>query len=293
MQFGPIRIVHLPHTKPSPPYPFFMAFRGIDPSRSWLDRVGVADIMKQRSMIVNWPDALTSISIGKERGHRMTVVQASETELFDTLASEIYAAVLADVLDTLGYRDQAMTADVRPAWPGAVVIGRAHTVLSSDTYRIADEPYEMEIKAIDSVPVNGVVVAGTNKSTRTCMWGELLSTATRVRGGRGAIIDGYVRDVAMIEQMGFPVFGTGMRPVDSNGRGIIVSYAEPIECGGVLVNEGDIVFADIDGIVVIPQAVEAEVIRLAREKVSSENAMREWLAEGRTLREAFDHFGIL
>ncbi len=216
-----------------------------------------------------------------------------ETALFDALAGELYSAVISDTLDKAGYRDQAMTADIRPVFTGAKIIGRAHTVLSSDVYQVRDDPYELEIAAIDSVPVNGVVVASTNKSTRTCMWGELLSTATRARGGRGAIIDGHVRDVAMIEEMGFPVFGTGMRPVDSNGRGMIVSYAEPIECGGVLVNEGDIVFADIDGIVVIPQAVEEEVIRLAREKVASENSMRAWLSEGRTLREAFDHFGIL
>ncbi len=216
-----------------------------------------------------------------------------ETALFDTLAAELYTAVISDTLDKVGYRDQAMTADIRPVFQGATIIGRAHTVLSSDVYQIKDDPYELEIAAIDSVPVNGVVVASTNKSTRTCMWGELLSTATRARGGRGAIIDGHVRDVAMIERMEFPVFGTGMRPVDSNGRGMIISYAEPIVCGGVLVNEGDIVFADIDGIVVIPQAVEEEVIRLAREKVSTESSMRDWLSEGRSLREAFDHFGIL
>lgn len=223
----------------------------------------------------------------------MTTAQASETELFDTLVSEIYAAVLADVLDTLGHRDQAMTADVRPAWTGAMVIGRAHTVLSSDIYHLSETPYEMEIKAIDSVPVNGVVVAGTNKSTRTCMWGELLSTATRARGGRGVILDGHSRDVRQMEAMGFPAFCTGFRPVDSKGRGAIVAVGDPVVCGGVLVNPGDLVFGDIDGVVVVPQAVESEAIRLAREKVSSENAMRDWLLQGKTLREAYDEFGVL
>lgn len=220
---------------------------------------------------------------------------ASETEsaFFDLLATDIYTAVISDVLDTLGYRDQAMTADIRPVYARATLVGRAHTVHSSDVYHTPDNPYDMEIRAIDSVPVNAVVVAATNKSTRTCMWGELLSTATRARGGRGAILDGHTRDVRMIEQMDFPVFATGMRPVDSKGRGAIIEYAVPIVCGGVLVHEGDIVFADVDGVVVIPQAVESEVIRLAREKVTGENAMRDWLAAGKTLREAYDHFGIL
>jgi regulator of RNase E activity RraA len=218
---------------------------------------------------------------------------SEESALFDLLATEIYSAVLSDVLDGLGYRDQAMTADIRPAWDGAIVVGRAHTVLSSDIYHTPDNPYDMEIEAIDTVPVNGVVVAGTNKSTRTCLWGELLSTATRARGGRGVVLDGHTRDVRKIEAMGFPVFSTGMRPVDSKGRGAIVAVGEPVLCGGVLVNPGDLVFGDIDGIVVVPRVVEAEAIRLAREKARGENEMREWLANGKTLREAFDHFGML
>ncbi|MGB3329747.1 MAG: RraA family protein, partial [Thermomicrobiales bacterium] len=128
---------------------------------------------------------------------------------FDLLAGELYTGVVSDVLDALGYRDQAMRAGIRPVWAGAVVVGRAHTILSSDVYHTPADPYALEIDAIDSVPRNGVVVAGTNQSTRTCLWGELLSTATRARGGRGAIIDGYTRDVRVITQMQFPVFATG------------------------------------------------------------------------------------
>jgi regulator of RNase E activity RraA len=220
-------------------------------------------------------------------------VARSESLLFDELALELFSAVVSDVLDTLGYRDQAMTSDIRPVWHGAVVVGRAHTLLSSDIYHIPDDPYAMEIEAIDTVPVNGVVVAGTNKSTRTCLWGELLSTAAKARGGRGVVLDGHTRDVNRIASMRFPVFATGMRPVDSRGRGTIVSIGEPVVCGGVLVYPGDLVFADIDGVVVVPREVEDEAIRLAREKVRGENEMREWLLAGRTLREAFNHFGML
>lgn len=217
----------------------------------------------------------------------------SEGERFDALAAHLFTGVISDVLDTLGYRDQAMTADIRPVWDGAVVVGRAHTLLSTDVYHIPDDPYAMEIEAIDSVPPNGVVVAGTNKSTRTCLWGELLSTATRARGGRGVVLDGHTRDVTRISAMRFPVFATGMRPVDSKGRGAIVAIGEPVLCGGVLVRPGDLVFADIDGVVIVPREVEADAIRLAQEKVQGENEMREWLRTGRTLREAYDHFGVL
>lgn len=218
---------------------------------------------------------------------------AAEAAAFDRLEEELYTAVVSDVLDQLGYRDQAMSADIRPVWAGARLVGRAHTVLSTDVYALPAAPYEMEIRAIDSVPANHVLVAATNKSTRTCLWGELLSTATRVRGGRGAVIDGHTRDVAKIMNMAFPVFASGIRPVDSAGRGKIIAYGEPVVCGGVLVHEGEIVIADIDGIVVIPRAVEAEAIAQARAKVASENEMRAFLAQGATLREAYDRFGIL
>lgn len=217
----------------------------------------------------------------------------AEAALFDALAEELFSGVISDVLDGLGFRDQAMTADIRPVWTGAIVVGRAHTLLSSDVYHIPDDPYGMEIEAVDTVPRNGVVVAGTNGSTRTCLWGELLSTATRARGGRGVVLDGYTRDVRVIERMRFPAFATGMRPVDSKGRSTIVAIGQPVECGGVLVHPGDIVFGDVDGVVVIPKAVEGKAIRLAREKAQGETQMRAWLASGRSLREAFDHFGLL
>lgn len=212
---------------------------------------------------------------------------------FDEMQRDLYTGVLSDVLDSLGYRDQAMNASIRPVVPGMTVVGRAHTVLSSDIYEVPDDPYGMEIAAVDAIQPNDVVVAATNRSIRTCFWGELLSTVARVRGGRGAIIEGYTRDVRKIEEMNFPVFTTGMRPVDSAGRGVVVSFGQPIECGGVLVRPGDIVFGDVDGIVVIPREIEDEVIRLALAKVSSENLMRDQLLTGRSLREVYDEFGIL
>lgn len=218
---------------------------------------------------------------------------AAEAATFDRLGQEIYTAVVSDVLDGLGYRDQVMTADIRPVWDGATLIGRAHTILSTDVYTLPADPYEMEIRAIDSLPANHVLVAATNKSTRTCLWGELLSTATRARGGRGAVIDGHTRDVRKIAGMAFPVFATGMRPVDSAGRGQIIAVGDPVVCGGVLVHEGEIVIADVDGVVVIPRAVEQEAIELARVKVAGENEMRDYLAQGATLRRAYDRFGIL
>ena len=222
-----------------------------------------------------------------------TDVTTTEARLFELLEAELYTAVVSDALDALGYRDQAMDATVRPVYPGAVVIGRAHTVLSTDVYSMPADRYGTEIRAIDSLTPNDVLIAATNRSTRTCFWGELLSTAARARGARGAIIDGHVRDVRRIEQMRFPVFATGMRPVDSAGRGLVVSYGDPVQCGGVLVQPGDIVFGDADGIVVIPRAVEDRVIEHARQKVTGESRAREDLERGDFLRDVYDRYGVL
>ena len=217
----------------------------------------------------------------------------NDTELFDMMEESLYAAVISDALDAAGFREQAMRHTIRPLLPETVVVGRALPVLCLDVYEIPDEPYQQEIAAVDSLKQDDVLVCSTEGSTRICFWGELLSTAARARGARGAVIEGFIRDVRKIMQMQFPIFTTGITPVDSNGRGEVVAYNVPIECGGVTVNPGDIVFGDADGVVVIPQSVETQVIEAALEKVSAENRTRDALRAGATLREVYDEFGIL
>lgn len=214
-------------------------------------------------------------------------------ELLATIRTKLYTAVVSDVLDRHGWLEQAMDARIRPIERGMRVVGRAHTVLSADVYQRPDNPYEHEIAAIDAVMPGSCVVASTNQSTRTCYWGELLSTATRARGGTGCIIDGYTRDALKIMEMGFPVFSTGFKPVDSSSRSVVVDFGCPIECGGVKVRPGDVVFGDFDGIVVIPIELLADVVHEAAEKVESENATRDMLQQGHLLREVYDKYGVL
>lgn len=217
----------------------------------------------------------------------------NDTELFDMMEEQLYAAVISDALDASGFREQALSHTIRPPLPETVVVGRAMPVLCLEVYEIPDEPYQQEIAAVDSLKQDDVLICSTNGSTRICFWGELLSTAAQARGARGAVIDGFIRDIRKIVEMRFPIFTTGISPVDSNGRGKVVAYNVPIECGGVTVNPGDIVFGDADGVVIIPQKVEKAVIEAALEKVRGENRTREALREGATLREVYDKYGIL
>jgi len=218
---------------------------------------------------------------------------ASETGMFDTMRDKLYASVISDTIDSLGAHNQGMRADIRPMWAGAVVVGRAYPVLTADVYKLVDDPYGGEIDAVDSLKPNDVMVVCTQRSTRTCFWGELLSTAARARGARGIVIDGSTRDVAQITKMKFPTFATGVYMVDSAGRSIVIDHNCPVDCGGVLVNPGDIIFGDIDGVVVIPRELEKEVIPLALEKVSKENQLRDELLKGSLLRDAYNKYHVL
>ena len=222
-----------------------------------------------------------------------TELPEHEHALLDLVRDRLYSGVLSDVLDGLGLRDQAMAARLRPVWTDAVVVGRAHTVLTVDVFETGPDPYRREIEAVDSLKPDDVLVAATGPSTRTGLWGELLSTAALRRGARGAVIDGYVRDVRRITEMRFPVFSTGMIPVDSGGRSVVVDHGIPVECGGVLVREGDLVFGDIDGLVVVPRDAEREAIRRALAKMEGEDRTRAALEKGMSLAEVYARYGLL
>ncbi len=189
---------------------------------------------------------------------------------------------------------QAMRHDLRPLHGDFVVVGRARTLLWMATYEpVMPNPYVNEIRAIDSLRPGDVAVHSTDHSGTIAPWGELLSTAARMRGSTGTIIDGFVRDVRQIVAMSFPTFARGIMPLDSWGRGYVADVDVKIECGGVLVAPGDLVFGDYDGVVVIPSAVEEEVLARAIDKVTSENRTREELLQGRLLAEVYERHGVL
>src|SRR6266849_4024803 len=203
-----------------------------------------------------------------------------DVELFAHVEANLYTAVVADSLDELGYHNQAMNELVRPLYPECRFAGWARTISCVDVFHVPENTYAKEIEAVDSLLSGEVAVVSTAGSKRNAPWGELLSTAARARGARGAVIDGLVRDVKKIEELGFPVFAAGIKPVDSRGRGIVIDCNVRVDCGGVLVSPGDLVFADFDGVVVVPQAIVKEVIELASDKVRREDSSRAELIQG-------------
>ena len=203
----------------------------------------------------------------------------------------LHTPVLADVLDRLGYREQCFRAEIRPLFPGARAVGHARTVRTIPAPELDPaEPYRGEMAAVDALgPGDVMVVSECDWS----FWGELLSTAARYRGCRGVVIDGYTRDTRAITAMGFPVFCRGIHPADSLGRLDVAEHDVPIHCGGVLVRPGDLILADDDGVVTIPQAIAELALANAEEKMRGENLVRKALAEGMSVAEAFRRHGVL
>ncbi len=222
-----------------------------------------------------------------------TPATTSDLELFERMESQLYSAVICDSLDQLGYHNQAMREWMRPLFPEARFAGWARTIAYADVYHVPSDPYGMEIEAVDSILPGEVVVISTAGSNQNAPWGELLSTAARARGARGAVVDGLVRDVRKIEELGFPVFTRGIKPVDSKGRGIVIDYNVPVRCAYVLVSPGDLIFGDYDGVVVVPSEVVHETIRLATDKVTRENLSRQELMSGAYLRDVYEKYGVL
>ena len=211
------------------------------------------------------------------------------------IRQSLYSAVLSDVLDELGFREQAMAPSIRPLDEALMLVGFARTGLYREVFRVVpdENPYELEIALIDDLKPDEVAVFGCCGSCRIAPWGELLSTASRARGAAGCVTDGFVRDIRAIRTLGFPVFHGGIAPLDSKGRGKVAEIDTPIRCGGVAVSTGDLVVGDADGVVVVPQAVEDEALRRAFQKVTGENNTRDELAAGAKLADVFAKYRVL
>jgi 4-hydroxy-4-methyl-2-oxoglutarate aldolase len=216
---------------------------------------------------------------------------AADMELLERF-EKLYVAVVADCLDRVGVRRNLLAPHVRSLYPGARLAGYALTVhvVEVGVPPPRDEWYKGEIHAVDSQQPGDVMVVSTTSGS---YWGELLATASRFRGARGLVGDCYARDTADLIEMRYPTFVRGSLAYDSLGRIDVDGVGVPIECAGVTVHPGDLVIGDDDGVAIVPRGVAEEVTRLAEEKVAGENVMRERLAEGMPVAEAFRTYGIL
>jgi regulator of RNase E activity RraA len=215
---------------------------------------------------------------------------------------KLYTPAVSDVLDDMGFRNCAMHSGFSPILPNSVVAGPAFTMAEDKTDNpllLKDMDPSFIVGLLDafcgSLKKGQVVVVDTNGFWGAGAYGELMATTTKYYGGaKGAVVDGPIRDIPRVREIGFPVWAKGNIPTDSVGRAKLVGLNERITCGGVEVNPDDIVMADTDGVVVIPQSVNlAELVKHAEEVALAERRSREELRMGKSLREVYEKYGRL
>ncbi|RMH11035.1 MAG: RraA family protein [Gammaproteobacteria bacterium] len=222
-------------------------------------------------------------------------------ERFSWAKTHLFSAVIGDVMDTMGLRDQFLPPQIQPLSPEMVVIGRAMPVLEADDEggegpgRICEalnQPFGLMLRALDNLRPNEVYIC-TGSSPTYALWGELMSTAARNRGAVGAVVNGYSRDTRGILKIGFPTFSYGRYAQDQRVRGKVIDYRCRIRIGQVTIQPGDMIFGDLDGVCVVPQQAENDVLAAAYEKAVGERRVFEAIKNGMGAQEAWDRFGIM
>jgi regulator of RNase E activity RraA len=212
---------------------------------------------------------------------------------FEELSATLYAAVICDALDSMGYFEQSPRIPLTGFTTSAPLMGRCKTTLWADMYHVDPKPYELELKAVDSCQTGEVLIAAAGGSVRSGIWGELLSTAARNAGCRGAVVHGAIRDVQKMRDLEFPVYASAKCIYDSQNRQRVIDIDIPVQIDRVVIHPGDIVFADEDGVVFIPKSVEEEVLQRALEKVTAENVTRDAIKAGMKATAAYEKYGVL
>jgi regulator of RNase E activity RraA len=215
-----------------------------------------------------------------------------DAELFRLMRERLFTAAVGDVLDTMGLLHQFLPPEIRALRLDMVVAGRAMPVLEADCFGRGERPFGLMLHALDDLKPNEVYVA-SGGSPRYALWGELMSTRAIHLGAAGAVVNGYSRDTKGILQLGFPTFSCGSYAQDQGYRGKVVDFRVGIEIEGVAIVPGDIVFGDLDGVLIIPRDAAQEAISRALEKVSQESAVRTAIVDGMSTVDAFEKFGVM
>ncbi len=219
----------------------------------------------------------------------------SEAEMFKFMEGVFYSGALSDILDEMGRTQCAASphARVRPLYPQAICAGRVRTLLNAPMLTGRENPYKLAIALMDSLQAGEVVLATSTKPLETGIMGELSATAMRSRGARGCLVDGYTRDARKIVRMRFPVFAKGVSPIDTTDRAAVVEYDKPVLFAGRRVFPGQIVFADLDGIVFIPRDVEEAVITEAARRVRAETKVRTALRGRAKVSDVWEKYHVM
>ena len=216
----------------------------------------------------------------------------NDTGLFEVMKTKLYTPVVGDILDGLSSCHQFLPMEVQPLTTDMRLAGRAMPVLATDVYGEQEKPFGKLCEALDQIESGEIYICGGG-GRHSAYWGEILTATAKARGGNGAVVYGPHRDTPRVLEQNWPVFSTGRWAQDSRVRTSIQDFRCAIEIEGVWIEPGDLVFGDLDGVVIIPKRLEKEVITKALEKVAAENCVRKDIEAGMSSADAFEKHGVL
>jgi regulator of RNase E activity RraA len=216
----------------------------------------------------------------------------SDSELFSLCSRELYTPVVGDILDELGFTHQFLPQPIQPAREEMKLAGRAMPVVMIDVFGKQKKPFGLLTEALDQLQTGEIYLA-SGGDMRCAYWGEILTATAKKRGAAGAVINGFHRDTPKMLEQNWPVFSRGRFAQDSSVRTQVVDFRCQIEIGQVAVQPGDLVFGDLDGVVIVPKKVEAEVVERALTKARGEKLVRKEIEAGMSSTAAFKKYGIL
>jgi regulator of RNase E activity RraA len=224
----------------------------------------------------------------------------NDQELFSIIRKELYTAVIGDIMDKMGFLCQFLPPQIQPLEGKMRVVGRAMTVLEADILpdpadKVGEDfkkPFGLMLDALDDLKAGEVYVC-TGASPSYALWGELMSTRAKMLGAAGAVVNGYSRDKKGILKLDFPTFSYGNYAQDQGPRGKVIDFRVPLKMGEVLINPGDMVIGDMDGVCIVPANAATEVFGMAIEKARGEKIVQKKIQEGMSARQAFETYGIM
>ena len=226
----------------------------------------------------------------------------NDEELFSLLKQELCTAVVGDVLDVLEFRNQFLPPNISPLCKNEKLAGRAMTVLEADILEFSNynnshnhvlqKPFGLMLEALDDLK-SGEIYVASGSTHDYALWGELMTMRAVKLGANGALVNGYARDVDGIKQQGFPCFCKGAYSKDQAPRGKVIDYRVSITFGDVIIESGDLIFGDDEGVIVIPKHLEKEVFEKSLHKAKGEKKVAIAIKSGMSACEAFSQFGIM
>lgn len=212
---------------------------------------------------------------------------------YEKLKSQLSSDILCDVLDAAGYRNQSLSSDLHTLKDETVIFGPAFTSIATEVFSMPENPLIAQCKVVDQVKEGEIYVLATRGKYNCAVFGELFATAIEKKKCTGVLLDGYARDIRRLKEMNASLIYRGINPRTSKGRAEINECQIPVMIDGVTIRPGDLIFGDIDGVVVIPKEIAESIVQDALETIKKEDQVRDNLVAGDTLEKVYTEIGAI